>query len=444
MSDLLAIGYSGVRSYQTALTTVSENISNASSTGYTKRTTNISEVGASSALTSYNGMGSAVTSVSRSADDLNSAAVRSASADVARTDTATTFLDKIQDALDGNGLSDQLTSFFDAATEVAADPSASAARSSMLESAASVATAFSSTSQALTDATADLDSTAEAAVSELSSLSQSLAKVNDGLGSAQSGTSGEAALLDQRDQLLEQMSALTDVTVSYDSSGRATVQMGGSDGPTLVSGTTSSTVTYVRNDEGSVSYSVYHAGTTAIASPSGGTLAGISDAAEALAAAQDQLDTLATGFVDGVNAVQAEGEDLNGNTGSAMFAVGDPASDVSLVMTDPSAIAAAAVGGGTRDNSNLANLTALRTSGGYEDTITDMVAANASKISANETVSSAQTTIYDNAVATRDSASGVNIDEEAVDLIKYQQAYQAASRVIQAARDTFQSILDIQ
>jgi flagellar hook-associated protein 1 FlgK len=55
----------------------------------------------------------------------------------------------------------------------------------------------------------------------------------------------------------------------------------------------------------------------------------------------------------------------------------------------------------------------------------------------------AQTSIRDAAVSARDSVSGVNIDEEAVDLMRFQQAYQASARVIQVARETLQSILDI-
>ena len=46
-------------------------------------------------------------------------------------------------------------------------------------------------------------------------------------------------------------------------------------------------------------------------------------------------------------------------------------------------------------------------------------------------------------MAARDSVQGVNLDEEAVDLIRFQQAYQASSRVIQVSREILQSILDI-
>ncbi len=56
----------------------------------------------------------------------------------------------------------------------------------------------------------------------------------------------------------------------------------------------------------------------------------------------------------------------------------------------------------------------------------------------------AQSSIRDGTIAARDAVSGVNLDNEAVDLLRFQQAYQASSRVIQVARETLQSILNIQ
>ena len=64
-------------------------------------------------------------------------------------------------------------------------------------------------------------------------------------------------------------------------------------------------------------------------------------------------------------------------------------------------------------------------------------------LSARSTVAEAQSAMRDSAIAERSAAVGVNIDEEAVDLIRFQQAYQASTRVIQVARETLQSILDI-
>jgi flagellar hook-associated protein 1 FlgK len=313
----------------------------------------------------------------------------------------------------------------------------------MLEAGTSVAGAFAGTGKALDQIARDLDSTAEDGVSSLDSLGAALAKVNDGLGRTQQGTSASAQLLDQRDQILEQMSAISDVSVTTDAAGRAVVKLGGSTGPVFVAGNDAGNVTYVRNDAGAVSFAVHRDGEISSLSPSGGALAGVVDGAQRIAEARGELDRVASGFVDGVNAVQAQGRDLDGNPGAAMFATGASPTDISLTLTDPRGIAAAAVGGGPRDNANLKAFDSLRTTGAFEDDTTAMVSNNAATLASRQQIADAQSAIRDGAVAARDSASGVNLDNEAVDLMRFQQAYQASSRVIQAARDTFQTILDI-
>ncbi|WP_404336106.1 flagellar hook-associated protein FlgK [Sphingomonas sp. MMS12-HWE2-04] len=444
MSDLLSIAASGLRAYQTALTTTSENIANAGTTGYVRRTATVREIAAVSTMNNgtLNGMGVTVSGVSRAGDELRSAAVRSAGADLAKTETGATWLQRIEDSMTGNKLGDRITAFFNSAKAVAADPSSLAPRAAMLEAAASVAAAFAATGTSLRAASTDLDATATTAVAQLNTLSAALAKVNNGLGRVSPGTSNAAALLDQRDQLLEQMSALTDVSVSYDALGRVGVKGGNDNGPVLVEGKASYPVSYARNDQGAVSFAVHGAETLAL-SPAGGALAGIGEGAQRIADAIAQVDGIAKNFAEGVNAVQAGGADLDGNAGAPLFAIGDPASQLSVALPDARGIAAAAAGGGTRDNSNLTALEALRGTGKFETGITDFTAANANALSSRQAVAEAQTAIRDAAVASRDAVSGVNIDEEAVDLMRFQQAYMASSRVIQTARDTLQAILEI-
>jgi flagellar hook-associated protein 1 FlgK len=445
VSDLLTIGATGVRAYQTALTTTSENIANAGTVGYSRRTTVLNEVAAPSTATSKipNGLGVVVSGVTRAADLYRSAEVRTAGADLARSEAGAAWLDRIDGALTGNKLGDRLTAFFTSTKAIAADPSALAPRATTLEAAQSVATAFSATGAALSAAASDLDASADAATTQLNGLSAALAKVNSGLSRAQDGSAANSALLDQRDQILESMSAITDVSVSFDGIGRATVRGGGEGGPLLVQGVDSATVTYVRNAEGAVSYAAQLGNSSSAMSPSGGALAGYADGAQKIAAAQTALDQQATAFAQGVNAVQAAGVDLSGNPGQPIFEIGDPASKLTMVLNDPRGIAAAAPGAGTRDNSNLAGFDTLRSTGNVEGAITDMTASNGAALAAKRNVAEAQGAIRDTAVAARDSASGVNIDEEAVDLMRFQQAYQASSRVIQVARETLQSILDI-
>jgi len=447
MSDMMSIGASGVRAYQTALTTVADNIANTGTAGYARRSTDMREIAAPGGITNNldpnTGSGVLATGLSRSVDQFRTADVRSASADLARSETGIDWLGRVQSALTGNQLGDRLTGFFTSANAVAADPTATAPRSAMLESASAAAGAFAATGKALDNVAADLDGTADNAVSTLDSLGAALARINDGLGRSAQGSGARANLLDQRDQLLEQMSAITDVNVTTDDIGRSTVRLGGATGPLFVAGNDAGNVTYVRGDSGAVSFAVHRSGSSTTFSPTGGALAGVVDAAARITSARDQLDRIASDFATGVNAVQAQGRDLDGNAGAAMFATGAAPTDLSLVLTDPRGIAAAGVGGGPRDNSNLVAFASLRSGGGFEASTTALVSDNAATLAARKQVAEAQGAIRDGVINARDAASGVNLDSEAVDLMRFQQAYSASSRVIQVARETLQSILDI-
>lgn len=441
MSDMLSIGASGLRAYQAALTTTSENIANAGTAGYVRRTANLREIAVSGASATKDGLGVAVLGIGRAGDMFRSAEVRAASADLARTETSAAWLERIEGALTANRLGDRITDFFNSARSVAADPSATAPRAVMLEAASSVAQAFSGTGEALASAAADLDATAEAAVSELSGLASALARVNTALGRTAPGTSSAAAMLDERDRLLESMSALVDIQVEFDGPGRASVR-GGGGGPVLVQGDSAAVVTYVR-DGGNVSFAAHRQGVSSVLGAGAGAFAGIAEGAQRITQARATLDALATDFTGGLNAFQASGRDLAGLPGAPMFETADSPTQVTLALTDPRGIAAAAVGGGVRDNRNLVALEALRGSERFEARLTESVVANASALDARRTVAEAQGAIRDHAVAALQGATAVNIDEEAVDLLRFQQAYQASSRVIQIAREALQSILDI-
>ena len=447
MSDLLSIGASGVRAYQTALSTVSENIANTGTVGYARRTTTLAEVssinGGINARTSSTGSGVLVIGVGRSADAYRSQAVRSAGTDLGKTETSVAWMSRIESSLGDNKLGDRLTSFFGSAQTLAADPTSVPARAVMLEAAKTAAEAFTATGKALDTAATELDSSVSQAVQSLNSLGTALAKVNDGLARTQPGSSSAAQLADQRDQLLDQMSALTDVSTAFDDLGRATVRLGGATSAVFVIGSESGQVSFARNDEGAVQFAVTRGGVTSDPTPTGGALAGMAEGAQRIAAARESLNGIASDFTAQVNIVQAQGRDLDGNSGAALFATGTSPTDISVSLTDPRGIAAAGATGGVRDASNLSALQATRATGGFETRTTTLIAGNAAALEQRKTVADAQGAIRDGAVASLAAATGVDLDSEAVDLLRFQQAYQASSRVIQTARDTFQTILDI-
>ncbi|MBY0581441.1 MAG: flagellar hook-associated protein FlgK [Sphingomonas sp.] len=446
MSDLLSVGATGVLAYQSALTTVSDNIANAATPGYSRRETTLKEITSVSGVASSRaqaGNGVTTTGIRRFSDELKSSAVRSSSSDLARTESSVTFLSGIETALSGNTLSTSLTDFFNSAKAIAADPTASTPRTAFIEAATTAASAFGVTGRALDAVNVTIDTTASTSVAQINGIGTALGQVNNGLARSQPGSGAQAQLLDQRDQLLEQLSALSNVSVSTDDIGRVTVRLGDASGPVFLSGDTSGTVYYARSAAGSVSFSVNRNGVTSAVNPTGGVLAGVAEGALRVAAARTDLNQIASDFTTTVNDFQAQGRDLDGNAGTPLFTIGATPTDISVAISSPRAIAAASVGGGPRDNSNLTVLQQGRLAGGFEDRLTALVATNASTLTARQQVAAAQSTIRDGAIAARDSTSGVNLDAEAVDLLRFQQAYQASSRVIQAAQDTFQTILNI-
>lgn len=451
MTDLLSIGVTGVRAYQTALSTTSENIANAATPGYSRRTATIEEFRTSGVAglgqtTLLSGGGVRIAGVSRAADEFRAAQARTTGSDVARSQTSVAWIDRIEGALSGNQLSDRFTTFFASAKTVAADPSATAPRTVFLEDARSLAAGFASTGRALAGAADELAGQGRDMAAQLTDLSNSMARINQGLTRAADGSSARVQLLDERDRTLEAMSALVDVDVQYDAFGRATVRAGGAAGPVLADVEKSSIVSFVTNASGEAAIAVTNSNGMAKVPASGGAMAGLVDGAMNIAGARQRLDAIATDFVAGMKAWQEAGKTLGGGAGTQIFKVmpdGAAPTEISVVMNDPAGVAAAFGTEGARGNGNMTRLVDLRATAGWEAKFDDMTTENAALLKTRRSVVDAQSAIHGSAVSARDGLTGVDLDEEAVNLIRFQQAYQASSRVIQVAREILQTMLDI-
>ncbi len=445
MSDLLSIGASGVRAYQSALTVTGENIANVGSAGYTRRSVRMTEIsGGVGAVDRSASNGVLMTGIVRAGNSYTQLAVRSSGADLARSASGAQWLDRIEKAMTGNELAGRVTSFFNAATGLAAEPDSGALRTRMLNAAGSTAIAFTATGRAFDQIDADLDSAGVQATAQLNSLGTSLVQVNDGISRTPPDSAAAAQLADQRDAILDQMSTLADIGVTLDPLGRATVKLGGASGTAFVEKNTVNGLAYSRNTDGSVALSVVNGLDRLSVSLNGGELAGIVDGAQKAAASRTDLNNVAKEFVLKVNETQLAGQDQAGVAGTKMFnAVDGKPTEITLNFDSGTKIAAAKNNLGKRDSSNLADLQALRTDRGWEAKLTQITTDNASALDQKNTIIAAQTAIRDGAVSAQSSVAGVNMDSEAVELMRFQQAYSASSRVIQVARDTLQTILDI-
>jgi flagellar hook-associated protein 1 FlgK len=355
-SDMLSIAASGTRAAQAALNVTSQNIANANTAGYVRRSVNLAEVsgtnmtGATFNTVTLNGV--RVVGVDRDVDSYLQSEVRRTGSDAARADTLVTGLTSVNDAVDNSGLYDSITAYQTALSKLSASPTDSALRANVLEAGRTLAQSFNQASSALSATKSGLTQSASAGVTQVNTLATTLAKLNQTIGSTPDPTS-QADLLDQRDNILSQLSQYGDITTTIASNGTVQVQMGGTSGPVLVSGNTANTLAMSQDATGAISYTV---GSSAL-TLSGGSLAGNQQAMTAAISTGSTLDTIANSLSSTVNSAQTNGAAQDGSAGQAMFS-GSGAAGITLALTSGSQIATAPSGSAANstDGSNLNSL----------------------------------------------------------------------------------------
>jgi flagellar hook-associated protein 1 len=185
----------------------------------------------------------------------------------------------------------------------------------------------------------------------------------------------------------------------------------------------------------------------------GGSIQGTIDARDgALKTLRDGLDTLASSIITQVNGIYSTGYDLNGNTGGMLF-TGTNASTIgvtSALQTDASLVQAAGAPGASGDNTVALALAKLGTqsiaslgnktfSGAFAAQVGSFgfAVANANSEAGNQ---SSVATMLQNQ---RDSVSGVSIEEEVANLITFQQAYAASSKIISTVNQMLQTVISL-
>jgi flagellar hook-associated protein 1 len=174
--------------------------------------------------------------------------------------------------------------------------------------------------------------------------------------------------------------------------------------------------------------------------PGSGALSGLADAASHISGQRSALDTLAAQLTTDLNAAHQAGLDSNGNPGGALLNFGGSAAAITAAALLPADVAAADASG---SNGNMLAFNNLRGAAGVEQNVAAMIASQAQTTAAARAQEAAASTRRDGAFAARDAIGAVDLDREAAELMRFQQAYEAAARTIQVARETMQTMLNI-
>lgn len=439
-SDLFVIGSSGLRSMRAQMGAISDNIANANTPNYNRRTVLLQEsaVSASSEplyVPRAAFGGSEVVSVSRANDPYLDATARQTGMALGYANSRVKWLTDMETAIsdDSLGVGGTLNTMYAAIDKLAASPSDTALRTNMLYSIEQVVSAFHKSSDGFNSVLQGAYTTAQSDTSLINDSLTALTHINEDLLRSKQGTSSYAQLLDNRDAELAKITQRLNVSISFGVNDDAIISYNGTN---VLQGNAASTFGVTQNANGTLALNING---TATADPTDGALGGAFVSATEARQRLTSLDSLAVQYAGDMNTWHTQGLTDANAAGGALVSVGTTAASLAVVIGNITQIAAKSASGAL--NGNLLNITTTRGNSGVEAGWTALVANHASVLNTAQTEQKAAELRDQSARSARELVSGVDLDREAADLIRTQQAYQAAAKIIQAAKEIADAIL---
>jgi flagellar hook-associated protein 1 len=409
MADLLNIGISGLSVTQNALSTTGNNITNANTPGYSRQRVNLTPQSQQYIGVGYVGSGVKVASIQRLVDQLMVGQLRSDTATFHELNTTATQLNKLDALLadQSTGLSPTLQSLFAGLQQAAQDPTSIPIRQVVLSNLGTVAQRFNALYQQLQTQAQAVNTQFNSTSSTITSLAQNIAKLNQNI-LEQGGSIGAApnSLLDQREELLRQLSESVGVKVVSVQDGSVNVFMG--TGQPLVIGNQASTLTSAPSaidpSKQTLRLGVGSASIDVTSYISGGELGGlVSFQNGTLTPAFNALGRVAIALADAMNEQQQRGVDLNGAAGNNLFTdINTTGAQISRVLR------AASNTGGDQPQAFIDNPSALTTSD-YRLSFTSATAYTVTRLSDNTAVASGTLAVGQTTIPASGAMDGFHI-----------------------------------
>lgn len=550
-SNILSIGQSALAAAQVGISTTGHNIANASTPGYNRQVVTQSAAQAQNFGYGYVGQGTSVAGVTRVFNELLHRQMVNSQAASSASDTYYNELKTIDNMLSDStaGLNPALSEFFSSVKAASANPSDVPTRQTVLSNAQALSNRLNTMGDRLSQMQADVNTQISGHITTVNSYATQLARLNDTIEQSISvGGNPPNDLMDQRDQLVLELSKIVKTTVVPQGAGSYNVFIG--NGLPLVVGkdsfslqSTTSPTDSSRIEAGYVSNGkVTILGSQTLA---GGALGGLLEfREESLDNTQNQLGQIALALAGSFNDIHKSGYGLDGSTGNNLFTIPNPntqlkssysdghtpggailsvtindasqvtssdykleyngtnytitrlrdgqavasnvtlpqtvegltfaissgtmvsgdeysirptrnvASNIALNITDVNKLAlSGSATSGPSDNTNallLANLQIeqkVTSTNGMQITFSAAFAQLVSNVGNKsyelKITGESEAQVLESTTTAMQSESGVNLDEEAANLIRYQQAYQAAGKMMQMASELFQILLDL-
>jgi flagellar hook-associated protein 1 FlgK len=446
--------------HQKALNVTANNIANVNTPGYSRQRLIVESSTPFQSSIGVMGSGVEAVAIERIYDRFLGVQINAETESLGRWQAQKDVLDVVEIIFDESGdfgLSQALSDFWNAWQDLTNNPSGYNERLVLQAKSEVLVNTFHRIYSDLQDVQEGIDANIEGGIEDINRLASEIADLNQKIMEAE--TSGFRAndYRDQRDVALKELAQMIDINTCEDVSGRVAVSI--ADGKTLVEGNTFRNL--VTEDDGGHKDIRWVAGDGSLVditdSIKGGKLKGWVNARDVIINGyMGQLDLLAQGIVDEVNDLHQGGYGLDGSTGNDFFTIigVNAAAGIELnpaIVADLDVIAAASTSTGIPgDNSNaitIANLQHEMTMNGGSSTFDGYFNSLVSQVGEEVQKTNAYYTHQDNMLTQlenrRESISGVSLDEEMMNLIKFQHAYDAAAKLIATADELMQTVLNM-
>jgi len=451
---------SGLAAARRGMDVVGQNIANQTTEGYTRQRVVTSSIPAMAQIGLFStgavpGHGVSIDGVARLGDALLDARVRdtlSASGFWSTRAVAATTLEASLAEPTSDGLSARLTQFWSGWQDLGNTPDSGAAASVVLESAAELAAHISGGYRAVSAQWSGARASADRTVSQINGAADQIAVLNREIRDALASGRSANELIDQRSVLAQNVSRLAGARANIEADGTLTVRIDGNalvagadarhlalNGPTSIDSGERVSVTWAATPDIPVAI---------VGGELGGNLAVLAPADEGgmLAQLASTYNTVATALADAVNAQHRAGVTASGQQGGDFFAVsgtGPAALGLSVVAQTAADLALAAPGAGSLDASNADAISQI----GRGTTSPDAIwSAQVSSLGVSTAADIQRARVSETAAVTaaaaQQSVAAVDGDEETINLLTYQTAYQAAARVMTAVDEALDVLIN--
>ena len=434
----LSIAVKALMTQQAAIQTTSNNIANVNTPGYTRQRAILQEDTPVIMGTLLFGTGVSVGKVESIRDKVLEIRLHQETQQEGKLDAflgAMTQVEGLFNEAVGVGLEDVITTFFNSLLELSTNPSNIPLRQEVITSAENLTNSFRQAAESLFVLQSNLDRGVTQTVIEINTLTTEIAKLNAEVSGLESAGLESGAFKDRRTLLTRELSRLVDLAVI--DAGGGSVTLTTSSGTALVVGDKSIPL-QTQTDAITGFQLIFSQGSDITSTITSGELSGLLQARDQeIPSFLADLDTLAADLANAFNAVHTAGFDLAGAAGGNFF-VPPPATgaaaNFALALTDPTLFAASS-DGTVGSNGNVAALVELRNQAIVSgqppgDFYVNFVRRVGNKVAIASDQLEAEILVLRQLKNQRSNISGVSLDEEAANLIRFQQAFQAAARVV--------------